>query len=114
MRWEGWLSDKSPLCPQRMRARWNSLDSLFVFGWSGSAMLGGYLIASYGFDTSFLITAFMQLAAWAVLLPLIWLVPRDMAGERSSSACAAAEVRASFHVPDRPSVVAPHCSQASA
>ena len=76
-----------------MRARWNSLDSLFVFGWSGSAMLGGFLIASYGFDTSFLITAFMQLAAWAVLLPLIWLVPRDMAGERSSSARAAAVVR---------------------
>ena len=60
---------------QHARGRWNSLDSLFVFGWSGSAFLGGYLIAAGGFSASFLITAFLQLVAWAVLLPLIYILP---------------------------------------
>jgi hypothetical protein len=41
-------------------------------------MFGGFLIARYGFSMTFMITAFMQLVAWAVLLPLIWLVPRNM------------------------------------
>lgn len=63
---------------QAARGRWNSLDSLFVFSWSGSAAFGGFLIAQSGFGMTFLITAIMQLAAWAILLPLIWLVPRSM------------------------------------
>jgi predicted MFS family arabinose efflux permease len=30
------------------------------FGWSGSAALGGFLIHRYGFQTTFLITALVQ------------------------------------------------------
>ena len=51
-------------------------------------MAGGFLIARYGFSASFLITAFMQLAAWAVLLPLIWLVPRKVPIQGPFSAAA--------------------------
>jgi hypothetical protein len=82
-----------------MRARWNSLDSLFVFGWSGSAMAGGFLIARYGFDSSFLITAFMQLAAWAVLLPLIRLVPGGMGHEEAGGSAAAVSLLALLPLP---------------
>lgn len=63
---------------QSARARWNSLDSLFVFSWSGSAAFGGFMIAKWGFGAAFLITAVMQLLAWAILLPLVWLVPHSM------------------------------------
>ncbi|BDA40768.1 probableE424 Na(+), Li(+), K(+)/H(+) antiporter at N-terminal half [Coccomyxa sp. Obi] len=64
--------------PKSARARWNSLDSLFVFSWSGSAAFGGFMIAKWGFGAAFLITAILQLVAWAILVPLIWLVPRSM------------------------------------
>ncbi|KAK9916421.1 hypothetical protein WJX75_002413 [Coccomyxa subellipsoidea] len=64
--------------PKGARARWNSLDSLFVFSWSGSAAFGGFMIAKWGFGAAFLITAVMQLLAWAILLPLVWLVPHSM------------------------------------
>lgn len=46
---------------QNARARWNSLDSLFVFSWSGSAAFGGFMIAKWGFGAAFLITAILQL-----------------------------------------------------
>jgi hypothetical protein len=41
-------------------------------------MFGGFLIGQHGFSMTFLLTAIMQLVAWAILLPLIWLVPRSM------------------------------------
>merc|ERR1719210_1571006 len=43
--------------PKKDRAKWNSLDSITRFGWSGSAVLGGILVDSYGFSSTFLLTA---------------------------------------------------------
>lgn len=54
------------------RAKWNSLDGVTRFGWSGSAFLGGWLIDKHGYGSTFIITAFMQTAAWSVGL---WLLP---------------------------------------
>ena len=42
------------------RARWNSLESVTAFGWSGSAALGGVLLHRYGYGATFSITATMQ------------------------------------------------------
>ncbi|KAK9820228.1 hypothetical protein WJX72_007681 [[Myrmecia] bisecta] len=49
--------------PKRHRAKVNALDSVRAFSWSGSAAAGGALIERYGFQTTFLITAFMKCTA---------------------------------------------------
>jgi hypothetical protein len=40
--------------PKSQRGRWNSLDAVTSFGWSGSALVGGYVIRCHGFDAVFL------------------------------------------------------------
>jgi hypothetical protein len=54
------------------RGRWNSLDGITRFGWSGSAFLGGYLVDTQGYGYTFRITAMMQATAWTCSL---WLMP---------------------------------------
>ena len=66
--------------PKKERGKWNSLESVNLFSWSGSAMLGGYLI-----DTAcsrppcyvqmFTITASVQALSILCLVPLVGLVP---------------------------------------
>nr|CCA15008.1 Major Facilitator Superfamily (MFS) putative [Albugo laibachii Nc14]CCA25499.1 Major Facilitator Superfamily (MFS) putative [Albugo laibachii Nc14] len=59
--------------PKKLRARWNALESLSVFSWSGSAFVGGYLIDTYDYRMCFLITSFVYAAGVTlelVLLPL--------------------------------------------
>lgn len=38
------------------RAKWSSMQVLFQFGWSGSAVLGGWLVDRFGFQVAFLVT----------------------------------------------------------
>jgi len=47
--------------PKKQRGKWNALDSVTQFGWSGSAVLGGVLLQRYGFGVVFLLTAATQL-----------------------------------------------------
>ena len=61
---------------QETRARWNSIDGVLIFGWSGSALLGGILVDSIGFGSTFCITALMQGIGVCILIPLAFLVPR--------------------------------------
>jgi len=64
--------------PKEYRARWNTLESIASFGWSGSALLGGKLVQEHGYQTTFVITAGLQLAG--VLLfacPLVPLVAKE-------------------------------------
>lgn len=59
--------------PKDQRARWNALEGLSVFSWSGSAVIGGYLIDAYDYRTCFFITSFVYcfgLAIEMLLLPL--------------------------------------------
>ena len=46
--------------PKSMRAKWSSLESVLGFGWSGSAVAGGFLLDSYGFQFTFVTTALLQ------------------------------------------------------
>jgi MFS family permease len=59
--------------PKEYRARWNALENVAVFSWSGSAVLGGYLIDRFDYRSCFFITSivyffgvFMEL----LLIPL--------------------------------------------
>ena len=69
------------LLMQSTRARWNSIESIMTFGWSGSAVLGGFLIDRTGFRVTFLITAGMQtlsLIFLVALLPVVSSWAHDM------------------------------------
>lgn len=49
---------------------------MLIFGWSGSAFVGGILVDKYGFDITFCLTAIMQAIGVSILIPLLFLVPR--------------------------------------
>ncbi|KAL3136845.1 hypothetical protein ABBQ38_005552 [Trebouxia sp. C0009 RCD-2024] len=80
--------------PKESRARWNSLDGVLIFGWSGSALLGGILVDKYGFDVTFCITALMQGIGACFLIPLVFLVPRTEADHRPSASVSTGAVAA--------------------
>ncbi|KAG1688436.1 hypothetical protein DVH05_025632 [Phytophthora capsici] len=59
--------------PKNIRARWNALEGLSVFSWSGSAVLGGFLIDAYGYRACFTITSLVYCVGLSLemfLLPL--------------------------------------------
>ena len=63
--------------PSQQRARWKSLESVAVFGWCGSAALGGYLAdqPGVGYTGTFLYTAGVQGAAVLLQASLLLIVP---------------------------------------
>mmetsp|Transcript_17097 Transcript_17097/g.33353 ORF Transcript_17097/g.33353 Transcript_17097/m.33353 type:complete len:210 (+) Transcript_17097:132-761(+) len=61
--------------PKKSRGRWNSIDSITRFGWSGSALLGGFLADKFGYGFSFLVTALTQFCAASLWWLIIHLVP---------------------------------------
>jgi len=63
--------------PSNTRARWKSLDSIGVFGWCGSAALGGYLADRFGYTFTFLVTAAVQGTATLLQATLMLIVPRS-------------------------------------
>ena len=60
---------------KKQRAKWQSLQAVTGFGWSGSAVLGGLLVDHYGFDICFICTAGVQALGWCTLCLLLPLVP---------------------------------------
>ena len=74
----------------RHRSKWNALESLNLFSWSGSAALGGYLIDHIGYQHTFLVTAGLQLCAAMCLVPIAPLVQSERRGGRAARAAAAA------------------------
>lgn len=48
-------------------------------GWTGSALLGGFLSDERGYGFSFMITAIIQLIGTWIMFPLIALVPIEEA-----------------------------------
>ena len=73
--------------PKHQRARWNSLDSVTRFGWSGSAVVGGWIVDRWSYGGSFFITSVVQFLAATMLVCLIPHVPleRIVGGGRSIS-----------------------------
>ena len=59
--------------PKHERARWNSLESVNMFSWSGSALLGGFLVDYEGIEFNFYATAALQIVA---TIPLIFVFGR--------------------------------------
>lgn len=62
--------------PRDERGKWSALESVNMFGWSGSAVLGGLLVGKFGLLLNFGVTALIQLLATA---PLVMLWSRDFA-----------------------------------
>ncbi len=62
--------------PSNQRGRWNSLESLSAMTWSGSALIGGYLMDTHDYRFTFVITGWIYMGACAMRIPLLWLVPR--------------------------------------
>jgi MFS family permease len=58
------------------RGCWNSLEFIFVVGWSGSAVLGGLLLGSVGYQNTYIITVSVQFVSIMLYLLLIPLVPK--------------------------------------
>lgn len=58
------------------RGCWNSLEFIFIVGWSGSAVLGGQLLQSLGYQNTYIITVIVQFVSVALYLVLIPLVPK--------------------------------------
>jgi hypothetical protein len=63
--------------PKERRAKWKALESIGSLGWSGSAVLGGWLADKYDYSTTFLITIGFQLIGACVHLTMINVVPKD-------------------------------------
>ncbi len=49
--------------PPQERAKWSAVESVNMFGWSGSAALGGFLVGWFGIVYNFYITASFQTLA---------------------------------------------------
>ena len=47
--------------PRNERGVWSAFESLRRFGWSGSAIVGGFLMDKYGYGVTFLATSLIQL-----------------------------------------------------
>lgn len=62
--------------PSDQRGRWNAFESISSMTWSGSAVIGGYLMDEHDYRYAFQITAYIYSIAFCMRLPMMWLVPR--------------------------------------
>jgi hypothetical protein len=79
--------------PKRERGKWNSLEGVSSFTWTGSAALGGYLVDRYSYHFTFRITAGIYVLGTALLLllvPLTWGEVVPGAGDDAAAAATAA------------------------
>jgi len=57
--------------PKGERAKWSAMESVNMFGWAGSAALGGYLVDWKGIEFNFYLTAALQFVSttpfWFIL-----------------------------------------------
>jgi MFS family permease len=57
--------------PKKDRGKWNSVENLTSFTWTGSAAAGGYLVSHFGYRFTFLITGGLYILATMILSLLI-------------------------------------------
>ena len=62
--------------PKASRVRWNSLESMTRMTWSGSAVLGGYLVDRFGYRYCFFVTAIVYSVSSTPFLYLTYLLPK--------------------------------------
>ena len=82
------------LVPKKQRGRWNSLENLTSFTWTGSAALGGVLVDRFGYRFTFLITAALYSAACFLLALLIPLTRGEVCDDENDEAGAGAGAEA--------------------
>ena len=71
---------------KRHRGGWNAVDSITRFGWSGSAVVGGFIVDAYSYEVCFATTSVVLFAA-ALLWPLLFrIVPAATAGQATEQA----------------------------
>ena len=66
------------LVTTEMRGRWASIQSIGGFSWSGSAFVGGWIAASYGYRFSFFVTGLIYSASFLLYLPILWVMPKEL------------------------------------
>ena len=71
--------------PRDTRARWKALDSISVFGWCGSAAVGGIIADSYDYSTTFLVTAALQALGTLLFALLFFIIPRSVDVETAAA-----------------------------
>ncbi|KAF0718903.1 Aste57867_1403 [Aphanomyces stellatus] len=70
--------------PQHLRGRWNSLEGLTSFTYSGSAVVGGFLIEKHGYRYCFFITAVIYCVGMAIECLLVPIIRNDHASKRTA------------------------------
>jgi hypothetical protein len=80
--------------PKEKRARWNALDQVVSFGWSASALLGGFILTELSFRLLFGITFVMQLLGLLPVMALVYLVPRNEIEAKKKEARLVSEIEA--------------------
>ena len=73
-------------CMQK-RALWSAADNVRTFSWSGSAALGGLLIAAIGYRGTFIVTSAIKVLS---MVPLALLLPVASRAALARDASAAA------------------------
>eukprot|EP00796_Vickermania_ingenoplastis_P007297 gene7297-5139_t len=58
------------IVPEGKRGRWNAIESIQSAGWSGTALIGGFLADRWGYGAAFIITFVFHVAGICILLPL--------------------------------------------
>jgi hypothetical protein len=71
-----------------------------IFGWSGSAVIGGLLLDRHGFTLVFLVTAAMQFAGSMFIVVLLPVVPAFEAALKATSAEGGPDSGAAARSPD--------------
>ena len=89
--------------PKNTRATWKGLESISVFGWCGSAALGGVIADATDYPTTFLITAAVQGTGALMFALLYFIIPRDQDREKHPARLAARPTRPTRARPRRSS-----------
>merc|ERR1711972_151653 len=75
------------LVPTERRGRWNSIQSISGFTWSGSAALGGYIADVSGdYRFTFVVTAMVYTFSGLLSVPLLFCYPQDFHSVRTAVA----------------------------
>ena len=82
------------LVSKKGRGKCNAIDSITMFGWSGSAVIGGYLVDAYGYGVTFAATAALQFTGTLLFALILPLVPPEKKAKASACCGGASEANA--------------------
>jgi hypothetical protein len=100
----GWMNSNKPntksiindMVPNEQRGRWNSLEALNAASWSGSAMIGGWTVDTYGFVPVFTMTAILQGLSCVPLCSIAHLIPEEGGGKQDKNGGTGTGIQAKY------------------